>query len=158
MKAAMQKSPLSTGSAYMSYGRQRESIGMLEIAIGVAAGVLAANTIEWIAITSYTRFQVQWAMLEIQDQQKAERDRQNKAAQAAANIRQEIDARAQAQLEQQQQARQAARAAEIEKELAWKQFYHQPAECENMPNNDTFVRCSNEHIRARRRFEETYQP
>lgn len=141
----------------MDYWRQPR-IGTFEIAVGVAIGVLVANLIEWIAITSYAKFQLQLAVQEMQDQQKQERDRQARAAQAAAQIRQQREQQNQALVEQQRQARQAAQAAEMKKESAWKQFYHQPAECENMPNNDTFIKCSNEHIRARRKFEESYQP
>jgi hypothetical protein len=141
----------------MNYWRQPQ-IGILEIAIGVAFGVLAANIIEAVAIASYARFQLQLAVKEIQDSQRHERDRQQRAAQAAAQIREQRESQIKFQANQQRQAQQIAQAAELKKELAWKQFYHQPAECSNMANNDTFVKCSNDYIKARRKFEESYQP
>jgi hypothetical protein len=60
----------------------------------------------------------------------------------------------------QQRALEDARRAALEeaarKERAWARFYKRPASCDNNPNPDHMVECANQHIRAKRQFEEAY--
>lgn len=55
-------------------------------------------------------------------------------------------------------AAQAATQANADKEHAWTRYYQRPKECDNPPNDQAFVECSNGRIKARRLFEQTYRP
>jgi hypothetical protein len=80
-------------------------------------------------------------------------------------------ARRAAQVEHDKQAKLAADAARISaaaeaaaqkaavqqaKELAWKQYYTAPKECEHPPSWEAQVECGNKYIRAKRSFEAQY--
>ena len=59
-----------------------------------------------------------------------------------------------------QRATEEARRAAIEeaarKERAWARFYKRPPHCDNNPNQGQMIECANQHIRAKRQFEEAY--
>ena len=53
-------------------------------------------------------------------------------------------------------AQQAAVEAARRKERAWLRFYRRPDFCADNPTPAQMVQCANQHIRARRAFEERY--
>ncbi|MGE5453239.1 MAG: hypothetical protein ACM3VZ_15525 [Acidobacteriota bacterium] len=58
---------------------------------------------------------------------------------------------------QQEQSRKAQQQLErVKRERAWQAFYVQPAACQNPATNRLFTACADDHIRARREFEQAY--
>jgi hypothetical protein len=62
--------------------------------------------------------------------------------------------------EMKQRAREAAEQAAAEaarrKERAWERYYQRPAFCSENPTSAQLIECANQHIRARRQFEELW--
>lgn len=54
--------------------------------------------------------------------------------------------------------RRAKATAEAERQAAWRAYYRPRPECDSPPTWDAQVECTNEGMRARKRFEETYVP
>jgi len=60
-----------------------------------------------------------------------------------------------AQMRVEVESKKAALAADEARELAWKKFYTKPAHCDAAVG-PALVECGNQHIRARREFEQRY--
>lgn len=121
-------------------------------------GTILAHVIELITAATLTNIQLQYASYQMQKAAEVSRQ-QMKAEQAAQAARQEA-ARKQREAEKLAsiKARQALEMAEAKKEAAWNRFYQAPSVCSNNPiDNATFTNCTNEYIRARKRFEDQYQ-
>jgi type IV secretory pathway VirB10-like protein len=83
-------------------------------------------------------------------------------ATAASTAATEVDSRQLSALESEmrQRARETANQAAVEsarrKERAWQRFYQRPDFCADNPTAAQMVQCANQHIRARKEFEERY--
>jgi hypothetical protein len=141
---------------------------MWTIAAGVCLGMLAANTITWVAAELRLRWELQQVSTTLNSTLKDQADQAQRAI---------LKMNRDTQLEQQRQARERERAvaderqrtadqqragedqkravqAEVDrKESAWKRFYKPSPGCEAA---STSVECANEHIRAKREFEARY--
>lgn len=53
-------------------------------------------------------------------------------------------------------ARRAALDEAARRERAWAKFYKRAPNCDNNPNQEQLVECANQHIRAKRQFDEAY--
>ena len=136
----------------------------VQIAFGVMVGVLAANAIELVIAAQYARWQVGEVAQALQRstaKAEAEAQRAREAMAVAQAARAEHTASAeQARIEQeasrQREAEEARRAAAHEvdrREEAWRRFYRPTPGC---VGTVVSVQCANEHIRAKREFEERY--
>ena len=76
---------------------------------------------------------------------RASEERNEQLAADAAQARMEM---ATARLEQQEAAR---------KEAAWQAFFQPRKVCDNPPDSATLVECGNDHIRAKREFEDRWE-
>ena len=146
-----------------SFDRPRDDMLMWKIAGGVAIGMIVAA----LAIGAVERYRMQVALdeaarmfrgftsgLQESSARSAEAARQRDAQRVAAE-RQARELAAQ----QQRSAESAKRAAQEEaarKERAWASFYKRAPHCDNAPNDQQMVECANQHIRARRQFEDAY--
>lgn len=54
--------------------------------------------------------------------------------------------------------REQARKQQAQRERAWAAFYQAPEACKNPESSIVFNACADEHIRARRAFDQTYTP
>lgn len=134
----------------------------VKIAVGVAAGILAAGAIGFFARLWYVNHvigQMNEAVMTInkQAQQQIERDRQRAAAAQAAARQQEADrklAEAAVQRARELEARDAIERQAM-KENAWKRYYQRPESCDRA-EGQAFIECANQHIRAKRKFEELW--
>lgn len=137
----------------------------VQIAVGVAIGILSATAVLW----SYTAWRTQQALDAIaansQQVTRAANDQMRTIAaaqQAKAAADEEAALRRTTQLAAQQRAAEADKkeklAAQEARDFAWRKFYQQPAKCTDNPTPDTLVQCANEFIRAKRAFDSRYQP
>ena len=84
------------------------------------------------------------------------------ASAPATRSQDEIDAQQMVVLEAEmrQRARESAEQAAVEaerrKDRAWQRFYQRPDFCADNPTSAQMVQCANQHIRARKEFEERY--
>ncbi len=61
------------------------------------------------------------------------------------------------EIRQNEQSQRAKQQVERQKrEQAWQAFYVQPSACQNPSTNRLFTACADEHIRARREFDQAY--
>lgn len=121
-------------------------------------GTILAHTIELVTSAAVASIQLKYAAHQMQ--QAAENSKRQMNAEHAARVAREDASRKQKEAEKlaRIQAQQAIEAAAAQKEAAWKRFYQAPSICSNNPiDNATFTSCANEHIRARKRFEDQYQ-
>jgi hypothetical protein len=143
-----------------SFDRPRDML-MWKIAGGVAIGIIVAALL----IGAVERYRMQVAIDEGMRMFKGLTSGVSEsAARSAQEARQRESQRAAAEQQarerkaQQQRNTQEAKRAAIEeaarKERAWAKFYKRPPHCDNNPNDQQMVDCANEHIRAKRRFEE----
>ncbi|MDE2592746.1 MAG: hypothetical protein KGL57_00805 [Burkholderiales bacterium] len=81
------------------------------------------------------------------------------AIQAAQTERREVSAR-QTLLREDRQEQESQRAKQMmerkNRDQAWQAFYVQPSACQNPSTNRLFTACADEHIRARREFDQAY--
>ena len=54
--------------------------------------------------------------------------------------------------------REQARKSQAQRDRAWAAFYQAPEACKNPESSIVFNACADEHIRARRLFDQTYTP
>lgn len=126
------------------------------IALGVAAGILLAGLIgfvarAWLAQRALEGFQQQVQQMSEQSRRQAEQQRLER--ERIARLRAEAAA---AQQRAQAQAAQAAREEAERRERAWNAYYRKPRHCDDPTTMAVMVECGNEHIRAKRRFDELY--
>jgi len=134
----------------------------VKIAIGVAGGILAAGAIVFFArlwFVNHVVGQMNETVMTInkQTQQHLERERQRAAAAQAAARQQDSDRRAMeaaVQRSRELEAKEAV-ARQTAKEEAWKRYYQRPETCDRA-EGQAFVECANQHIRAKRKFEELW--
>jgi len=55
-------------------------------------------------------------------------------------------------------SRQSSAQADADRDTAWQRYYKRPKECDNPPDYQALVECSNRAIRAREAFNKTYRP
>jgi len=133
--------------------------------------VLGAILVSWVIRQAYIEWQVQRALtvfnqqmqiMNAQSQQELQRFQiQSEAARAAAQerVRLEMEAKEQQklaaiQLENDKRAQELAVIQEKEaKEVAWKRFYNPIRGCESENPNRDAIKCGNDYIKARKRFE-----
>lgn len=134
----------------------REETRIWKIAVGVVLGVALAGVIgffvrAWLAQQAIKQIGEQASQMLLQ-QQRAAAEMQRRAAEREDARRAEL-ART---LREQEQAKRAALDEQIRRERAWQKFYKRPAKCDENPNSETMMQCANEHIRAKRQFDELY--
>ena len=127
--------------------------GMLQIALGVFIGALAAL----FAYEGISAYRMKLAAQDAAKEMKAAVDRQNAAAAQARNRLEQQRQQAQDQEERQRQAQQAMiaehRARQARKDAAFQRFYKPSTACQADPAT---VPCANEYMQAKKRFEDTY--
>ena len=127
--------------------------GMLQIALGVFIGALAAL----FAYEGISAYRMKLAAQDAAKEMKAAVDRQNAAAAQARNRLEQQRQQAQDQEERQRQAQQAMiaehRERQARKDAAFQRFYKPSASCQADPAT---VPCANEYMQAKKRFEDTY--
>ena len=114
--------------------------GMLQIALGVFIGALAAL----FAYEAISAYRMKLAAQDAAKEMKAVADRQNAAA-----------AQARSRLEQQRQDAQdrEQRQRQARKDAAFQRFYKPSSACQADPAT---VPCANEYMQAKKRFEDNY--
>jgi hypothetical protein len=136
---------------------------MWKVAAGVGIGILAAALVlllvdrirTQMAIDEATRFfQSLTKGLQDSSARTAEDARRREAQRAAAE--QQARREKAAQQRSTEDAKRAAIEEAARKERAWLKFYKRSPYCDNNPNNEQMMDCANQHIRARRQFEESY--
>jgi hypothetical protein len=142
--------------------RRRPEADPLKIALGVAAGILVAGAIALVArlwFVDQALGRVNEAVMTInkQTQQQIERERERAAAVQAAARQQEAERRAiEAATQRAKELETKERLTrQIAKEEAWKRYYQRPDTCDRA-EGQAFVECANQHIRAKRKFEELW--
>ena len=135
---------------------EREGTPVWKIVVGVTLGILLAGVIAfvvraWLAQQAIEQIGQQAKKMLIQQQQANQAARDKRLAEQA-----ERDRIAAEQAAGRQQARSAASDAAIRRERAWAKYYKRSPMCDNQPSNETMVKCANEHIRAKRQFDEDY--
>ena len=142
--------------------RRRSDIDPVKIAVGVAAGILVAGLIGFLVrlwFVNQTIDRVNEAVMTMNQQtyQQIARQREQAAAIQAAARQQEADRRATDAATQRSKELEAQQrlARQIAKEEAWKRYYQRPNTCDSA-EGQAFVDCANEHIRAKRKFEELW--
>lgn len=146
-----------------SFLRDEDNTLVWKIAAGVAIGIIVAV----LAIYVIERLRMQAALDEAAKVfQGITRGVQESNAVAAAEARRREAARLAAEQDArlnqaaQQRALEDAKRAALEeaarKERAWARFYKRPASCDNNPTPEHMVDCANQHIRAKRQFEDAY--
>ena len=142
--------------------RRSPEMDPVKIALGVAAGILIAGFIAflariWFVNQAFSQLNEAVKSINHQTNQQIERERQ-RAANAQAVARQQ-DAERRATEAGRQQARETATreamARQTAKEEAWKRYYQRPETCDQA-EGQAFVDCANQHIRTKRRFEELW--
>lgn len=142
----------------MAFDQKPEPVTVWTIAIGVMLGVLFADAIKFSATLIYAKVQLASFMDDMKKQQ--EQEAQNNRA------RREIEEAAKAKAQQArltaiQQAdaaqRQAAEAKQ-RKDAAWAEYFTPAPICSDPPDPATFTKCANDHLKAKTKFEATYQP
>ena len=127
--------------------------GMLQIALGVFIGALAAL----FAYEGISAYRMKLAAQDAAKEMKAAVDRQNAAAAQARNRLEQQRQQAQDQEERQRQAQQAMiaehRERQARKDAAFQRFYKPSASCQADPAT---VPCANEYMQAKKRFQDTY--
>ena len=127
--------------------------GMLQIALGVFIGALAAL----FAYEAISAYRMKLAAQDAAKEMKAAVDRQNAAAAQARNRLEQQRQQAQEQEERQRQAQQAMiaehRERQARKDAAFQRFYKPSSACQADPAT---VPCANEYMQAKKRFEDTY--
>jgi uncharacterized membrane protein YhiD involved in acid resistance len=127
--------------------------GMLQIALGVFIGALAAL----FAYEAISAYRMKLAAQDAAKEMKAAVDRQNAAAAQARNRLEQQRQQAQDQEERQRQAQQAMiaehRERQARKDAAFQRFYKPSSACQADPAT---VPCANEYMQAKKRFEDTY--
>lgn len=127
--------------------------GMLQIALGVFIGALAAL----FAYEGISAYRMKLAAQDAAKEMKAAVDRQNAAAAQARNRLEQQRQQAQEQEERQRQAQQAMiaehRERQARKDAAFQRFYKPSSACQADPAT---VPCANEYMQAKKRFEDTY--
>ena len=142
--------------------RRRSETDTVKIALGVAAGILLAGTIAFLVrlwFLNHALGRVNEAVITInkQTQHQIERERELAAAAQAAARQQEAERRAvEAAMQRARELEARERLTrEIAKEEAWKRYYQRPDTCDRA-EGQAFVECANQHIRAKRKFEELW--
>lgn len=127
--------------------------GMLQIALGVFIGALAAL----FAYEAISAYRMKLAAQDAAKEMKAAVDRQNAAAAQARNRLEQQRQQAQDQEERQRQAQQAMiaehRERQARKDAAFQRFYKPSSACQADPAT---VPCANEYMQAKKRFEDNY--
>ena len=127
--------------------------GMLQIALGVFIGALAAL----FAYEGISAYRMKLAAQDAAKEMKAAVDRQNAAAAQARNRLEQQRQQAQEQEERQRQAQQAMiaehRERQARKDAAFQRFYKPSSACQADPAT---VPCANEYMQAKKRFEDNY--
>lgn len=127
--------------------------GMLQIALGVFIGALAAL----FAYEGISAYRMKLAAQDAAKEMKAAVDRKNAAAAQARNRLEQQRQQAQEQEERQRQAQQAMiaehRERQARKDAAFQRFYKPSSACQADPAT---VPCANEYMQAKKRFEDTY--
>jgi len=127
--------------------------GMLQIALGVFIGALAAL----FAYEGITAYRMKLAAQDAAKEIKATADRQNAAAAQARGRLEQQRQEAQDREERQRQAQEALiaehRERQARKDAAFARFYRPSTACERDPAT---VACGNEFMQAKKRFEATY--
>ena len=127
--------------------------GMLQIALGVFIGALAAL----FAYEAISAYRMKLAAQDAAKEMKAAVDRQNAAAAQARNRLEQQRQQAQDQEERQRQAQQAMiaehRERQARKDAAFQRFYKPSSACQADPAT---VPCANEYMQAKKRFQDTY--
>lgn len=128
-------------------------IGLLQIALGVFIGALAAL----FAYEGITAYRMKLAAQDAAKEVKAAADRQNAAAAEARGRFEQQRQDAQDREERQRQAQEALiaehRERQARKDAAFQRFYKPSTACERDPAT---VACGNEFMQAKKRFEGTY--
>lgn len=135
-----------------------KDISIWKLAGGIALGILGA----WLIQIYLAKLAAEKGLRQIEEiarqstekfhAEQAERQRLHQAAIArAAHVEAELN-----RLEIQRQDERISSANQ--REAAWKAFYTKPVKCDDPSTPELFTQCANEHIRAKRKFDETYQP
>lgn len=142
--------------------RRRSEMDPIKIALGVATGILIAALIAFIArmwFVNQAFSRINEAMLTINQQTHLQIERERQRAADAQAVARQQEAERRAKESARQQAREAATreaiARQTAKEEAWKRYYQRPETCDQA-EGQAFVDCANQHIRAKRRFEELW--
>lgn len=138
----------------------------LAVKIGVAVfiAIVAAAALRW-AYAYWVMRQVGESFQKSMVQMQVDTQARLELARAKEQIRLEQIAQARAfEIEQQRRAREEEelrlrqqQQMMIAKENAWKEFFKPRVECDNPRSNQEFVECGNDHMRAKARFEKTWQ-
>lgn len=130
------------------------------IAVGVAVGVIAAGVVLFVAQRWYAQYEMRQALAAIQAQTKATAEAIERRQVIERERREAAAERRRQDLADQQRATAAAAFAQQReqqrREDAWANFYRRPERCVQPADTAVFTECANEHVRARRRFEELW--
>lgn len=142
----------------MPFDTKPSPITFWTIAGAVMLGILMADGVRTVVITAWARWELREAISEFN---KAN-EQAKRAQEEARQIRAEADAKA-AQARQnaviQAESAQRERAAEAaRKDAAWKTYYQPAPICSDPPDAAAFTKCANDHLKAKKQFEATYQP
>lgn len=115
----------------------------------VALGIFLGGVLLWAAYEYRERYVAQQVLAELE----ATTQRASAQYDAAAAARRRLQVERDRELREQREASAEREVAERRKESAWRQFYQPSPECVAAAS----VQCGNEHIRARREFEQQYR-
>lgn len=146
-----------------SFDRDDDNNLTWKIAAGVAIGIIAAALVLFLVERVRTQMAIEEAAKLFQGLTKgmqestaraAEDGRRREAQRAAAEQQTRLN------IASQQRALEDAKRAALEeatrRERAWAKFYKRAPHCDNNPNQEQLVECANQHIRAKRQFDEAY--
>lgn len=135
-----------------------KEISVWKIAAGIAMGILGA----WLVQVYLAKLAVEEGLRQIEEAARqstaelnAKQAERQRLQQAAITRKAQVEAELnRLQIERQNERISLAN----DREAAWKAFYTKPKKCDDPNTPELFTQCANEHIRAKRKFEETYQP
>jgi hypothetical protein len=125
----------------------------MELVLKIAAGILLASAILFVANTMYINYvahELARSIQEVADAEKTRVEAQQKQRhdREVAKARREIVAK---------DRRAAQRDIEREKELAWESYYQQSNDCLSFKSEEHMIECGNARIRARKLFDKGWR-
>lgn len=142
--------------------RRRGDVDVWKIAAGVALGILVAGAIGyfvrlWFISQALSGFNQSMSAIVRQSNEQAAQERQRQEQIRAIAAQRDWERRQQeAEIQRAREATiQQAQERQSAKESAWSRYYRKPAACENA-DGQAFVDCANQHIRAKRQFEQLW--
>lgn len=141
------------------YTRQRTGGGSqlpLQIAVGVALGIIVAAAVIWGGKLLMLRLAAEAVSRSLREQAAAVEAQRNRDEEAAARARQAAIVQAAARQRTAEVQKRAVVDEKDRKEQAWARFYQKPARCDEATGGAWTMECANQFIRTKRDFEEKY--